>query len=188
MKMNNMNNSPIKVLVGSLNPVKINAVQSALSPLFPDQQVECLGLDAPSKVADQPMTATQTRLGAINRVKFCQQQQPADFYIAIEGGVDVFDYGAATFAYVVIANNTRQSIGRSANLPLPDVVYQALQQGEDLGHVMDRLFKTKNIKQKGGAIGLLTNGNATRQGTYCQALTLAMSPYLHAELYAQTND
>lgn len=182
-----MNNKPLKVLVGSLNPVKVNAVHCALSPLFPNQRVECQGLDAPSKVADQLMTAAETQLGAINRVKFCQQQQQADFYIAIEGGVDVFDYGAATFAYVVIANNTRQSIGRSANLPLPDVVYQALQQGEELGHVMDRLFNTKNIKQQGGAIGLLTNGHATRQATYNQALTLAMSPYLHAELYARTS-
>ena len=75
------------------------------------------------------------------------------------------------------------SIGRSCNLPLPPVIYQALEKGEELGHVMDRLFKTDNIKQKGGAIGLLTNGLATRESVYRQATLLAMAPFIHPDLY-----
>ena len=177
----------INVVVGSLNPVKINAVHTALNCLFPDNHVECHGQHAPSLVAAQPMTADETREGAINRVLFCQQQadpkEEADFYIAIEGGVDNFEYGPATFAYVVIDNGERQSIGRSAILPLPVAVYQSLQAGEELGDVMDNLFDTQNIKQQGGAIGLLTNHQQTRQSVYNQALTLAMAPFLHPELY-----
>ena len=56
----------------------------------------------------------------------------------------------------MIASDARTSIGRSCNLPLPAKVYQRLEQGEELGFVMDDLFNTKNIKQQGGAIGLLT--------------------------------
>ena len=48
---------------------------------------------------------------------------------------------------------------------------------------MDRLFKTNNIKHKGGAIGLLTNGLETRESNYTQALILAMAPFLNPELY-----
>ena len=177
----------LNVVVGSLNPVKINAVHSALTSLFPDHQVECHGQHAPSLVADQPMSADETREGAINRVLYCQQQaeshQAADFYIAIEGGVDNFEYGPSTFAYVVIDNGERQSVGRSAILPLPGSVYQALQDGEELGDVMDQLFSTQNINQQGGAIGLLTNYLQTRQSVYTQALMLAMAPFLHSELY-----
>jgi non-canonical (house-cleaning) NTP pyrophosphatase len=62
-------------------------------------------------------------------------------------------------------------------------VYQALESGEELGHVMDRLFNTNNIKQKGGAIGLLTNHVATRQSNYTQALVLAMARFLHPDFY-----
>jgi len=173
----------IKIIVGSRNPVKINAVRNAMTRLFPEAEIDCLGEQAPSGVAEQPMTEQETRLGAINRVEFCQVNFDADYYVAMEGGVDNFEYGPATFAYVVIADKHKQSVGRSTNLPLPSVVFQALRSGEELGHVMDRLFNTRNIKQKGGAIGLLTNGIATRESIYTQALTLAFAPFLHGKLY-----
>jgi len=173
----------IKIVVGSKNPVKISAAKTAICEILSLKEVECVSVNAPSRVAEQPMTSEDTRLGAINRVKYCQQQTQADFYIAIEGGVDQFEYGPATFAFVAIASQINMSIGRSCNLPLPPVVYQALEKGEELGHVMDRLFKTDNIKQKGGAIGLLTNGLATRESVYRQATLLAMAPFIHPDLY-----
>ena len=175
----------IKFIVGSKNPVKVNPSRTVIAELYPEYVVECAGIDAPSNVPDQPMNATETREGAINRVKYCQQHADANFYIAIEGGVDLLDDGPATFAYVVIANKEQQSVGRSAALPLPAPIYQSLLNGEELGPVMDKLFKTVNIKHKGGAIGLLTNGHATRESNYTQALTLAMAPFLYPDLYSQ---
>ncbi|GIU21757.1 inosine/xanthosine triphosphatase [Shewanella schlegeliana] len=173
----------ITVIVGSTNPVKVGAAQAALTTLFPDSDIECQGVSAPSLVRDQPMTEAETRLGAINRVKHCQARHQADFFLAMEGGVDQFEHGPATFAYIAIAYKKQVSIGRSALLPLPISVYQALTQGEELGSVMDKLFNTVNIKQKGGAIALLTNGHASRQSVYTQAIILAMAPILHPELY-----
>jgi len=174
----------IKIVVGSKNPVKISAAKTAISDMLSLNEVQCIGVNAPSKVAEQPMTSEETQLGAINRVKYCQQHTQADFYVAIEGGVDQFEYGPATFAFVVIADQEQLSVGRSCNLPLPPLVYQALKNGEELGHVMDRLFNTDNIKQKGGAIGLLTNSLATRESVYRQATLLAMAPFIHPDLYS----
>ena len=173
----------IKVIVGSCNPVKVNAALAAFRQLFPDDKVECTGIPAPSGVADQPMTSEATRQGAENRVKHCKAQVEADFYVAMEGGVDFFEYGPATFAYVAIADENYFSIGRSAQLPLPRKVYQGLLDGEELGHIMDRLFDTTNVKQHGGAIGLLTNDAETRESAYRQALILTMAPFLHRELF-----
>ena len=48
---------------------------------------------------------------------------------------------------------------------------------------MDRLFNTDNVKQKQGAIGLLTHGLATRESVYRQAIILAMAPFIHPDLY-----
>ncbi|MCL1065952.1 inosine/xanthosine triphosphatase [Shewanella olleyana] len=175
---------PLTILVGSKNPVKVNAAKHAFSQYFPDCNIICKGIHAPSLVADQPMTETETKLGAINRAEYCQSQQAADFYIAMEGGVDRFDHGPATFAYMAILHNQQLSVGRSALLPLPLKVFQALEQGEELGHVMDRLFNTDNIKQKGGAIGLLTQGLATRESIYTQAIILAMAPFINAEIFS----
>lgn len=180
-----MNNAPLKIVVGSLNPVKVNAAQHAITQFFAVSAIDCLAVDAPSGVAAQPLSAELTRLGAVNRIKYCQQHYEADYYLAMEGGVDTTIDGPVTFAYVVIANKQQMSVGRSASLPLPKKVYRALQQGDELGPVMDRLFNTTNIKQRGGAIGLLTGGQANREGNYTQALILALAPFLHPELYAQ---
>lgn len=178
-----MNKTAIKIVVGSRNPVKVNAAKQAIMQAFALTDVECIAIDAPSGVAEQPMTAEQTRTGAINRVKYCQQQHQADYYLAMEGGVDEFAEGPATFAYVVIANQEQMSVGRSAALPLPLQVFCALQQGAELGPLMDSLFNTTNIKQRGGAIGLLTHGLASREGNYTQALILALAPFLNPDLY-----
>lgn len=171
--------------MGSTNPVKIDAARQTFVGLFADTDIQCHGIAAPSGVADQPMTEAETLQGAINRVAYCRKHHPADYYLAMEGGVDRFEHGPATFAYVVIANQQRQSVGRSANLPLPLVAWQALCQGEELGDVMDRLFDTRNIKQQGGAIGLLTNGCESRESAYRQALIMAMAPFLHPTLYGE---
>ncbi|MFT5838311.1 MAG: inosine/xanthosine triphosphatase [Flavobacteriales bacterium] len=175
----------IKIVVGSKNPVKINAAKAAICDILSLTEVQCVGIDAPSQVADQPMTVDETQLGAVNRIKYCQQHTQADFYVAIEGGVDQFEYGPATFAYVAITDQNNMAIGRSCNLPLPPVIYHALENGEELGDVMDRFFDTDNVKQKQGAIGLLTNGLATREGVYRQAILLAMAPFIHPDLYCK---
>lgn len=174
----------LKVIVGSKNPVKISAAKKIFELYYPEHSIDCQGVDAPSNVPEQPIGEEQTRIGAQNRVQYCQAHYQADFYSAMEGGAEQFSYGPATFAYVVIANNVERSIGRSSNLPLPQTLYNALIKGKELGDVMDAAFNTTNIKQQGGAIGLLTNHRATRESTYIQALTLAMAPFLHPNLYA----
>ncbi|MBT2152004.1 inosine/xanthosine triphosphatase [Pseudoalteromonas tetraodonis] len=175
----------IKIIVGSKNPVKINAAKHIFAMYFPEHVIECSGVHAPSEVPDQPLGEEQTCLGAQNRVNYCKSHYQADYYMAMEGGAAQFSYGAATFAYVVIDNGTQQVTGRSSNLPLPAVFYKALLQGKELGDVMDKAFNTTNIKQQGGAIGLLTDHHATRESTYTQALTLAMAPFLNPTLYNQ---
>jgi inosine/xanthosine triphosphatase len=130
------------------------------------------------------MTAEETRRGALNRVDYLRGRGGADLYIALEGGIEVTEDGPYTFAYVVIADATRVSVGRSAAMPLPPRVHAALTPQAELGAVMDRLFNTHNSKQQGGAIGLLTRGQATRESAYTQALVLAMAPFLHPEIYA----
>jgi inosine/xanthosine triphosphatase len=182
----------LMVVVGSKNPVKISAARNAVAILYPDHQVICEGMDAPSGVSDQPMSAAETRTGAINRTLYCRttyiasHDKPADFYMAMEGGVDCFDdEGPSTFAYVVVADQQRQSVGRSAYMPLPQSIYAELQAGAELGPLIDQRFNTRNIKQKGGAIGLLTQGKATRESIYTQALILALVPFIHPNLYHQ---
>ncbi len=64
-----------------------------------------------------------------------------------------------------------------------DTLLDQLQQGKELGDVMDTMFEQNNIKQKGGAIGLLTQNKLSRSSVYHQALILAMIPFLNPDLF-----
>jgi non-canonical (house-cleaning) NTP pyrophosphatase len=48
---------------------------------------------------------------------------------------------------------------------------------------MDEMFNTVNIKQKGGAIGQLSNGLETRKSIYVSATILSLSVFFYPDLY-----
>ncbi|EGR0770647.1 TPA: inosine/xanthosine triphosphatase [Vibrio parahaemolyticus] len=167
-----------KVVIASLNPAKINAVKSAFQSAFPQQAFEFVGISVPSEVADQPMTNEETHRGAINRVKNAKVEMPtADFYVGLEAGIE----GNVTFAWMVIESDTHRGESRSASLMLPPEVLAQLADANELGDVMDKVFGTENIKQKGGAISLLTQNQLTRSSVYHQALILALIPFTNPD-------
>ena len=168
----------IKIVVGSKNPVKINAAKNAISDMFSLKEAACIGCHAPSGVADQPMSNEETYQGAVNRVCNATQAIPeGDFYVGLEAGIE----GNVTFAWMVIESNGQRGESRSASLMLPPQVIEKLAHANELGDVMDEVFGTDNIKQKGGAIGLLTHNQLTRSSVYHQALILALIPFVNPE-------
>ncbi|MGF1746111.1 inosine/xanthosine triphosphatase [Vibrio minamisatsumaniensis] len=166
------------VIIASLNPAKINAVKSAFISAFPETEFEFTGINVTSGVSDQPMSNSETYQGAINRVNNATQAQPnADFYVGLEAGIE----GNMTFAWMIIDANGQRGESRSASLMLPPTVLAKLEHANELGDVMDEVFGTDNIKQKGGAIGLLTHNQLSRSSVYHQALILALIPFVNPE-------
>ena len=166
------------VIIASLNPAKINAVKSAFEAAFPQQEFDFKGVSVASGVADQPMSNEETYQGAVNRVCNAIQAIPeGDFYVGLEAGIE----GNVTFAWMVIESNGQRGESRSASLMLPPQVIEKLAHANELGDVMDEVFGTDNIKQKGGAIGLLTHNQLTRSSVYHQALILALIPFVNPE-------
>lgn len=168
-----------KVLIASLNPAKINAVKTAFLAVFKEDHFEFNGISVASDVADQPMSSDETLLGAKNRVRNAKAAQQADFYVGIEAGLE----GDSTFAWMIIESNGVTGQSRSASLMLPPEVIVQLSPTNELGDVMDATFGTQNIKQQGGAIALLTNGELTRSSVYHQALILALIPFINSERF-----
>ncbi|ENM5748691.1 inosine/xanthosine triphosphatase [Vibrio mimicus] len=169
-----------KIIIASQNPAKVNAVRSAFSTVFPEQEWDFIGVSVASDVADQPMSDAETKLGALNRVRNAKQQYPnADYYVGLEAGIE----DNKTFAWMIIESANQRGESRSACLMLPPLVLERLQQAKELGDVMDEVFGTDNIKQKGGAIGLLTQHHLTRSTVYHQALILALIPFINPEHY-----
>ncbi|MFY2509597.1 inosine/xanthosine triphosphatase [Vibrio pectenicida] len=171
-----------KVVITSLNPAKSKAVKSAFKKVFSSQNFDFLAIQVPSGVADQPMSNDETYRGAINRVQNAKQVHPnADYYVGLEAGIE----GNATFAWMVIESTKRRGESRSASLILPPLVLKNLLNANELGDVMDDVFGTENIKQKGGAISLLTQDILTRSDVYHQALILALIPFTNTEYFPE---
>uniref|UniRef100_UPI001EECA25E DUF84 family protein n=1 Tax=Vibrio vulnificus TaxID=672 RepID=UPI001EECA25E len=94
-----------------------------------------------------------------------------------EAGIE----GNVTFAWMVIESDTHRGESRSASLMLPPEVLAQLADANELGDVMDKVFGTENIKQKGGAISLLTQNQLTRSSVYHQELILALIPFTNPD-------
>lgn len=168
------------IIVASANPAKISAVADAFCEAFPGQSFSIEGISVSSEVRDQPLSADETLRGARNRVKNARQIRPeADYYVGLEAGID--DH--YTFAWMVIENGNQRGEARSASLPLPALALEKIQQGIELGDVMDEMFNQQNIKQKGGAIAMLTNNILSRSSVYQQALILALIPFMNQTLF-----
>ncbi|KKO48289.1 inositol monophosphatase [Arsukibacterium sp. MJ3] len=167
------------IVVASANPAKITAAKQCFQANFPEHAITVTGTAVPSGVAEQPLTSAETLRGAENRLQALKQQCQADFYVAIEAGLD----NDLTFAWMLIEHNGKQGKARSASLMLPPTALQLLAEGVQLGDAMDQLFGTSNIKQAGGAIGLLTHNRLSRASVYQQALTLALIPFLNPERF-----
>lgn len=171
----------MKVVVTSQNPVKIQAVNRAFKSRFPDKTLEIIPTSVDSGVADQPMCDQETRQGAINRVENARHAMPdADFWVGLEGGLDVLDNRLMAFAWMVVTDaNGKRGESRSVSLPLPPEIQSLVTSGMELGEANDRVFSTINSKQQGGAFGLLTEGLMTRESVYTQTLILALIPFVH---------
>lgn len=170
----------MNVIIASQNPAKIAAVKSAFNLAFPNETFLFEGVSVSSNVPDQPMSCEETKQGAINRVNNAKKKRiNGDYYVGLEAGIE----HCSTFAWMIIDNGNIVGESRSSSLPLPPLIINDVTKGKELGDVMDEHFNTQNIKQKGGAIGLLTNNLLTRTSVYQQALILALIPFLHPERF-----
>lgn len=125
----------MKIIVGSTNPAKIQAVKAAFNQVFTNVDLEIKGVKAESGVAEQPMTEQETLTGAHNRIKSAQALVPdADYYVSIEGGVEVKEEKLMLFGWAVVEQAGKTGQGRSATYEAPPFFYEMIVgQGNDLG-------------------------------------------------------
>ncbi|NPA27011.1 MAG: inosine/xanthosine triphosphatase [Chloroflexi bacterium] len=176
---------PKLAVVGSTNPVKLEAVRRALEALDGPNAWHVLGRAVSSGVGDQPRSDQETRRGARQRARASRQLVPqADLWIGLEGGIERIEGMWYTFGWVAALNPAGHwGSARSAAFPLPPAVARLLDQGWELGPADDAVFGTQQSKQHLGAVGLVTEGRLTRADLYAQAALLALTPLWRPELY-----
>lgn len=172
------------VIVGSKNPVKVSCTASAFHQAF-EGAFLVEGLNISSGVSEQPYGDEETYEGAFNRSNNAKLAFPeADYWVGIEGGVDLIDGEMHAFAWVVIIDKEGK-IGKAktSTFFLPKAIAQLVESGMELGEADDKVFNRSNSKQENGAVGILTNGAVDRKEYYQQAVVLALIPFLQTDLY-----
>lgn len=176
----------MKILVGSLNPVKLKAVEEAFQKY--NNNITVIGINVPSGVSDQPI-GDETYTGAENRAialseKNNKENHKAEFFVGIEGGIaKVYNRWFAFGGVCIIDKQFNKGFGTSAHFELPLEITNRLLKGEELGYVMDEIMRTENTKQKGGAISFFTNGIMDRKELYIPGIISALVPFNHRDLY-----
>ena len=176
----------MKILVGSENPVKIEAVKEAFTKYFGN--VEVVGIGVESHVPAQPVN-DETYIGAQSRAIHLKELNEkenlgADYFVGIEGGIaEEFEKWFAFGAMCIMNKEGEKGLGTSPHFELPVEVADKLLKGIELGDVIDELTTTENSKQHSGAIGFFTKGVMDRKELYTHGLIVAMIPFLHEKLY-----
>lgn len=182
------NHTLVHIAVGSLNPVKVNAVRRALAQAHIPADVQAIAV--PSGVADMPIGYAEMAQGARQRAHNAGIQLGTDWGVGLEGGVE-FDESGAAWLYSVVAIvdlvAQRESLARGGQILVPPRFAAQLRAGNELGMLMDELLGISNIKQGQGAIGYLTNGLITRESALHDVFCRALAPLIHPELYALSN-
>jgi inosine/xanthosine triphosphatase len=172
------------ILVASTNPIKIDAVRLGFERMFPSEQFSISSISVPSEVSDQPMSDAETRQGALSRATSARAKDPSsDYWVGIEGGVDLIDRRMVALAWVAILSCDQQGISRSGTFFLPPLVVELILAGKELGDADDIVFGRSNSKQLNGAIGLLSGDALDRTGLYAQTVLLALLPFKSPQYY-----
>lgn len=182
----------MRIGVGSGNPVKRRAVEQALGSSDPDglfgdvsggtATVVVESVPVPSGVSEQPTGHAETVTGAENRAAAVLDADPDayDLAVGIEGGVARFEGADGLFLVMWAAVSDGSRVGRGAgpSLELPSHVADRIDDGAELGPVMDDLLDTTGVAKRGGAAGALTNGRVDRDDALATAVAGALGPFV----------
>lgn len=162
----------MKVYVGSQNQAKTNAVKN----VFCIDEIETVSVS--SKVSSQPYSDEETLEGAINRARQSAAVSKTGIGIGLEGGV--MEIGSEVYLCnwgALIDRHDNIFTASGARIPLPAEIVKQLEKGEELGDIMDRFARRKEVREKEGAIGIFTNELVRREEMFTHVIKLLKGQY-----------
>ncbi len=172
---------PMRVNVGSTNPVKVRAVRNVFRTLFPMPIVRTVAVE--SRVPEQPFEARAVE-GAVNRAR--EAIGKADYGIGIEAGL-LWSEAAGDYLDVqycaVVDKRGRVTLGHGPGFAYPPAVIERVKAGKTVGEAMEELTGRKGIGRTTGAIGYLTQDRMDRTRLTEAAVLMAMVPRIRKDLY-----
>ena len=157
----------MRVGVGSLNPVKIDAVRRAFLRAFPNREVSIY----PKRVEykDQPIGFDEIISGARKRAR----ESLMDFGVGIEAGIVVIHgFKLCLEICVILDKEGKTGIGMSP-------AFQYDLKSTELGKEMEERSGILGIGEKGGTVNYLTRGLVDRREFSEKSVLMALIPWLN---------
>lgn len=189
----------MKIAVASLRTPKVEAVRSAFGKMnsrlnSAHESVEFIARKTDSGVSNMPMSIQELMQGARLRVADLRRQltevdSDIDFYVGLEGGFFLASAGdeprtCFLQSWVYVSNGTLGCYGGSGAVPVPgQIAREILTNDRELGDIIDRFARQKNVRNRQGAFGVFTQGVVTRKIAFETALLHALSPFCNKQLY-----
>jgi inosine/xanthosine triphosphatase len=186
-----------RIAAGSTRRPKLNAVQEA-ADLFrrylpPDTTIEVHGYEVESGVSHTPLSRQELMRGARQRAealvsRLTASAEPADFYVGLEGGLDVIDEQGRrrvfleSWAYVT--DGDRGHFGCSGSIEIPEALAEeVVARGTELSVAIDHFAGQAGIRDAQGAWGVLSENLISRQESFRVAVVAAFAPFYNRKLY-----
>lgn len=181
----------VRVLIASINPVKIRATREAFSSFYNNLDFSHIEINGTGPnlyySKPQPLGEEETFKASRWRVKYAQRHHPGfDFYVGIEGGVVLTPQNQPRIiAYSSIGNHEIIETIRGCEIPLPHRWYKRLTDSPqlELGDLAAGVSGIANIKQKEGAVGFMTQNIVKRFDILKQSVIVALIPFLNPSLF-----
>jgi inosine/xanthosine triphosphatase len=178
------NTSKNTVAVGSTNPVKIQAVKQAFKKIWPDDNWLVQGISVSSGVSAQPMSDQESIQGAKNRAIAAKDALKFHWGVGVEGGIQQINTDWFDCGWIAVINHQGTvGLGSTARIITPPKMMALINQGIELGEVVDQIFNTKNSKHSDGHFGLMTQNTITRTSGYVDGVIMALVRFLHPQLF-----
>ncbi|MCL2142643.1 MAG: inosine/xanthosine triphosphatase [Methanomassiliicoccaceae archaeon] len=164
------------IAVGSLNPVKVEAVRTVMERLF--GSVRIIPVRAESGVPEQPF-GDDTCKGAVNRAKAALGGH--SMAVGIEAGVfEMYGHLYDVQHCAVIDKKGIITVGMSSGFRYPDKVADLVRGGMKVSDAMAAVYGSSR-GDKEGAVGTLSKGLLDRKALTEQSITAAMIPRIWDE-------
>ncbi len=169
----------MKIVVGSKNPAKVEAVREILQAYPHLKDAEVVGIETTSGVGDQPKSLEETVTGAMNRARNAFTN--CEYSVGIESGlmhVPNSKSGYMDVCVCAIYDSKEFHLGLSSawEFPDPKVMKMIVEGDTDMSEVINRVGLTsdKDIGAGAGAIGILTKGRLMRKEFTMEAIRSAL--------------
>ncbi len=170
---------PLRIGVGSDNPVKLDAVRNIMVRIY--GEVEVSPAKVHTSVPAEPWD-DEVEKGAMERARGSLGQ--FDYGVGIEAGI--FEHNGSLYDVqfcAVLDRMNRFTIGHGLGFRYPPNVEDRLREGKSVGRIFRELYGQEKGGRGEGAIGFLTHGMLKRGELTEQSVIAAMVPRIRKELY-----